>query len=447
MGGASEGERVKAHLCVIGAGRSGAVTAACLAQLGHRVCAVDVDQERVVTLRSGRAPFFEPGLDELISGNLNAGRLTFTSEYADAVPGAEFVLLSVDTPPRPTGEADLSSLTAAAQRIAPLLADDAVVVTRSTVPIGTNAELAKLIHVANPDATFAVVSNPEFLREGHAVDDFQRPERIVIGAAEERAGTRVAALYGTTDRPVILTDLETAELIKYAANAYLATSISFINEIANIADRFGADVGLVAEALALDRRIGGDAYLRAGIGFGGSCLPKDLRALVHTAELHGYTPTLLRAIVEVNERQPKRVLASLEEFFADLARRPIAVLGLSFKGDTFDLRSSPAVAAIHLLLAAGARVRVFDPLADQAVPAELEAQVELCPDAYTAVEGCDAVIVATDHSVFRALDLEKLRNAMRSPVFIDARNAFDPAVVAQARFVYRGIGRGSRHLE
>lgn len=433
-----------ARICVVGAGRSGGVAAACLAELGHRVRAVDVDAERVAGLSAGRAPFFEPGLDGLLVRNLAAGRLSFTTAIAEAVPEAEYIVLAVNTPPQGNGEANLAAVKAALHDLTPLLEQHAVVVTRSTVPVGTNGWIARTLRGERPGLAVDVVSNPEFLREGHGVADFMRPDRIVIGAGDRPAAERVAALYRGIECPVVLTDLETAEVAKYAANAYLATSISFMNEIANICERTGADVSVVSHALALDGRIGPRAYLSPGIGFGGSCLPKDLRALICAAESHGYTPALLRSVREVNELQPARAVDHLREIYDDLDGLPVAVLGLSFKGDTFDLRSSPALAILRLLVQAGARVRAFDPFADGTERPELDPAVELAPNAYAAASGCRAAVIATDHAAFRDLDLERLRGAMASPVLIDGRNLLDPEAAARAGFSYIGVGRARR---
>lgn len=435
---------MRARVCVVGAGRSGAVAAACLAELGHHVCAVDVNDDRVAELRAGRAPFHEPGLDDMIQRNLASGRLRFTAAFSEAVPDAEFVILAVPTPPQGNGEADLSYLRAAIGVLAPLLAESAVVVTRSTVPVGTNGSLGEEIRAAQPALNVDVVSNPEFLREGHAVDDFMRPDRIVIGAAVEKAAKRVAKLYEKIDCPVVLTDLPTAELAKYAANAFLAASVSFINEIASICERTGADVSVVSRALALDRRIGPHAYLYPGIGFGGSCLPKDLQALISTAESRGYTPRMLQAIGEVNQLQPASVVRSLREIFTDVAGLSVAVLGLSFKGDTFDLRDSPALSVIGLLAKEGAHVRAFDPLADGSAEDEVGELAELFPDAYSAAEGCQALVIATEHSDFAKLDLERLGRLMASRVLVDGRNVIDPAEASRAGFSYIGVGRGRR---
>jgi len=438
------GYLLSAALCVVGAGRSGAVAAAGLAEMGHSVHAVDIDAERVTQLSTGKAPFFEPGLDDLLSHNLKAGRLSFTTAWSEAVPKAEGVLLCVPTPAGGDGNADLSFLDSALNDVIPLLTPGALVITRSTVPIGTNASIGRRIRSERPDLDAAVVSNPEFLREGHAVDDFLRPERVVIGSAGEDAGERAAALFLSLTCPILLMDLETAEVTKYAANAYLATSISFINEIANICERTGADASLVRQALKLDQRIGDNAYIDPGIGFGGSCLPKDISALVRTAEEHGYDPTLLKAVIDVNALQPERVAGHIIDLFSDLSSRKIAVLGISFKGDTFDVRSSPAMAVIRDLKELGVRVHAYDPMADATAKACVAGLADLHHDAYDTVSDCDAVVVATEHSSFRDLDLKRLGEAMASRVLIDGRNLFEPKTVTEAGFSYIGIGRARR---
>jgi UDPglucose 6-dehydrogenase len=412
--------------------------------LGHTVRALDVDSARIATLKAGRAPFYEPGLDDLIRRNLERGRLTFTSDYAAALTDASFVLLAVNTPAQRNGEADLSALASAARGIAPLLPAQAVVITRSTVPVGTNAWLAQTLREQGPDATFEVVSNPEFLREGRAVDDFMRPERIVIGARRPEAAQAAASLYDGIQAPLIVSDWETAEVIKYAANAYLAASVSFINEIANICDRVGADVALVSQALALDARIGPRAYLRPGIGFGGNCLPKDLRALVHTAETHGYDARLLKSVITTNDLQPGRIVGMLEDIYPDLTGLVVTVLGISFKGGTFDTRSSPALAVIELLAARGARVRAFDPHADASAVEAVGALAELCADPHVAAERSQALLIATDHLDFTELDLARLGKVMAARVLVDGRNLMDPEAAARAGFAYVAIGRGRR---
>ena len=425
-------------------GRSGAVTAAGLADMGHDVSAVDIDAERIGQLQRGKAPFFEPGLDALIAANLKAGRISFTADLDEAIPGADAVLLCVPTPAGRDGDADLSMLYSAVRDLGPLLKADTLVITRSTVPVGTNAQLTLQLAREHPDANAKVVSNPEFLREGHAVDDFLRPERIVIGAVEPEIRTRAAELYGSIDCPMILTDLETAEVAKYAANAFLATSVSFINEIANICELTGADVKQVTKVLALDKRIGPHAYLDPGIGFGGSCLPKDLSALAATAEAQGYEPELIRATINVNARQPERIVECLSQMLPSISGITVAVLGISFKGDTFDVRNSPALALIRRLSEEGATVHAFDPFADATAESCTESVAELHDDAYEAVAGCDAAIIATEHSEFRTLDLNRLGERMRSRVLIDGRNLLDPEAARNAGFTYVGIGRGRR---
>ena len=433
---------MQTQLCVVGAGRSGAVTAACLADMGNTVHAVDVNAGLVAKLNSGSAPFYEAGLDGVIARNLDAGRLSFTTSFAEAVPDAHFVMLCVGTPAQRNGDSDLSALAAATEAITPLLDEEAIVILRSTVPVGTNAELAASLQATHPSVR--VVSNPEFLREGHAVEDFMRPDRIVIGATDDESGQAARRLYNGVDCPTIFTDLHTAEVIKYAANASLAASISFINEIANICDRTGADVADVSKALSLDPRIGPDAYLAPGIGFGGSCLPKDLYAIVASAERLGYSPPMLRAIIETNEQQPERVAEHLEELFKELNGLKVAVLGISFKGGTFDLRDSPAMKVIESLSRRGADVRAFDPHADETARAQLGSMAELFEDAYRAAEGCSAIVVATEHAEFRELDLKRLAGVMASAVLIDGRNLLDPDAVASAGFSYIGIGRPRR---
>jgi UDPglucose 6-dehydrogenase len=429
------------RICVLGAGRLGAVAAACLADIGHTVSAVDTDSRRVRSLARGDPLFHEPGLTELLQRNLANDRLSFTTRAGDGMRGAEFVLIAVDTPQRQDGAADLSALHTAAREIAPYLEEETVIVIRSTVPPGSCASLAPLIRSANPNAGFEIVANPEFLREWRAVDDFLKPDRIVIGSDNRRAARRVASLYRKLRRPTIVCDLATAEMIKYAANAYLAASISFINEIANICDGVGADVSQVAQALAMDKRIGQRAYLSAGIGFGGGCLPKDISALAFVAQAHGYPAPMLRSVMEVNDLQPRLVLVRLQETFPDLAGVTIAVLGLSFKGDTFDLRWSPALAVVRLLAEAGARVRVFDPLAGDLTATELAEAVQVSTSVEQAVIGAQALVIATEHQQLRELNLPKLRSLTKGPLLIDGRNLLDPAAAADAGFTYVGIGR------
>jgi UDPglucose 6-dehydrogenase len=418
------------------------VTAACLAELGHNVTGIDLDAGLVAALTGGRAPFHEPQLDDVLERNLRAGRLSFTTSFEEGARDAQFALLCVGTPAGPDGSSDLSAVASALTDLTATLSDGSVIVTRSTVPIGTNASIVDRLRTTRPG--IAVVSNPEFLREGHAVADFLQPERIVIGAADGHAGAAVASLYECIGCPILRTDYETAEVIKYASNSYLAAQVSFINEIANICERTGADVTQVSKALSLDKRIGEHAYLSPGIGYGGSCLPKDLSALVHTAEARGYEPALLKAIIETNETQPKQIADQLEQLFQDLHGLKIGVLGISFKGNTFDIRSSPALSVIETLAERGAQVHAFDPHRDRSLNGHLTAVAELHDDAYGAAAGASAVVVATDHREFLDLDLGRLARGMATPVLIDGRNLFEPEAVSRAGFSYIGVGRPRR---
>ena len=432
-----------ARICVVGAGRLGAVNAAGLAELGHTVHAVDIDATRVRKFQSGSTPFHEPGLGEAVQRHMANGILQFSTDIALGVGSADYVFLAIDTPPRADGSADLSNLMAGFESATPHLRARATAVVRSTVPPGTNARLVSALRRSAPDSTVAVVSNPEFLREGLAMEDFLRPDRIVVGSGDRAAARAVAQLYEPLGRPTLITGPETAEIIKYASNAFLAMSISFINEIANICERTGADIEEVTRALRLDRRIGAQAYLSPGIGFGGSCLPKDVAALNHTASERGYEPQLLRAITDVNDAQAPRLLELLTARCGELSGLTVAVLGLSFKGGTFDLRSSPALTLIELLTRRGAAVKAFDPLWDDEAAAELGAGVELCSDAYRAAAGADALVIATDHPDFATLDLKQLRARMANAILLDGRYMIDPAKATEAGFTYAALGRQS----
>ncbi len=427
-------------ICVIGSGYVGLVTGTCFADLGNEVVCVDVDEAKVRGLQQGVLPIYEPGLESLVRRNVSAHRLSFTTSHAEGVHRSDFVFIAVNTPSGSDGEADLSQVRSAAEGIADLLVDGVVVVNKSTVPIGTGDLVTAIIEQGRPALVFHVVSNPEFLREGSAILDFMQPDRIVLGAADRSAAEKVSALYSTFHCPIIITDLRTAEMIKYASNAFLATRISFINEMAAICDELGADVVEVARGMGLDKRIG-SIYLEAGLGFGGSCFPKDVRALAHMAEIHGQHPQLLRSVMEINRDQRLMVVRRLRNTLGTLVGRVIAVLGLSFKPDTDDIREAAALEVIRLLQNEGARVRVYDPVA-MTKAAEETREVEFCPDAYTAAQGCDALVVVTEWNEFKQLDRVRLRNAMRHPVVIDGRNLYDPREMRELGFLYVGVGRG-----
>jgi UDPglucose 6-dehydrogenase len=433
------------RICVVGTGYVGLVVAACFADLGDRVVGLDIDEERVARLRRGEAPIYEPGLAELVRRNAAAGRLRFTTSYAEAVPRAAFCVIAVNTPSGAEGEADLGQVRAAAAALAPHLRDGAIVVNKSTVPIGTADRVDQLVARHLPPEKrglrFGVVSNPEFLREGSAVADFLRPDRVVLGATRPEDAEAVAQLYRPLGCPVLVTDPRTAEMIKYASNAFLATKISFINEVASICERLGADVRVVAEGMGRDPRIG-RAFLDAGLGWGGSSLPKDVRALAHMAAVGGCHPQLLRTVLEINKDQRLKVIQRLRATLGTLEGQTVALLGLAFKPNTDDLREAPALELAHLLLAEGATVRAYDPVA-MPNARRLLPEAHYAADAYDAVAGADAAVVVTDWNEFKQLDLARLRQGMTRPVLVDGRSVYEPAVAHGAGFLYYALGRGS----
>ncbi|HEY8491269.1 MAG TPA: UDP-glucose/GDP-mannose dehydrogenase family protein [Dehalococcoidia bacterium] len=430
------------NICVVGAGYVGLVTAGCFARLGHQVTCVDVNPQRVEDVNRDRLPVREPHLDALWRRSRRQGRLRATTDYARAVPGAAFIFVCVDTPAGGDGRADLRRVVEAAGSIAAHLPAGAapVVALKSTVPVGTAELVRDVLAACRPAGPVPpVVSNPEFLREGHAVSDFLRPARVVVGAADEAAARAVAALYEPLRRPVLFCDNRTAELIKYASNAFLATKVSFINEIAELCESYGVDVTDVARAIGMDARIGG-AYLDAGLGWGGSCLPKDLAALVAMAGAREVASPLLSAVVEVNRRQPQRVVQRLRDLLGSLDGRTVAVWGLTFKPDCNDLRGSQALALIRLLEEQGCRVRAYDP-AGMPAAAPLLPGVALAPDAYEAAAGADAVVLATAWAEFRSLDFVRVAGLVRRPLLIDGRNCLPVEAVLGAGFTYIGMGR------
>jgi UDPglucose 6-dehydrogenase len=431
------------EIAVIGAGYVGLVTGACFADLGNKVWCVDVNEAKIESLKMGKVPFFEPGLEEIVRRNLKAGRIFFTTSYAEALKNAEFIFIAVNTPEGSEGEADLSYVEAAAKEIAKHLDHPVIVVNKSTVPIGTGDIVAEIIreNMANPSIPFWVVSNPEFLREGSAVHDFMNPDRIVLGSTSREAAEKVAELYAPLQAPVIITDLRTAEMIKYASNAFLATKISFINEIANICEALGADVKVVAWGMGLDHRIGPE-FLGAGIGWGGSCFPKDVRALAYMAATHGCHPQLLRSVIEINQDQRRRLVHKLRSLLGgSLRNKVIGILGLAFKPNTDDMREAPSVEIIHMLQHEGAKVKAYDPAAMENAKAILNG-VEFKEDPYQVAEGADALILVTEWNEFKQLDMERIKNLMRKPILMDGRNIYDPEKMRALGFIYRGIGRG-----
>jgi len=427
-------------VAVIGAGYVGLTTAACLADLGNDVMVVDIAEQKIADLKRNRVPFYEPGLAELVERNTKAGRLTFTTSYRDAVPGAEYAIIAVSTPEGEGGEADLSYVEAAAGAIADAMDGPIVVVNKSTVPPLTGDMVSKVLQKRNTRHAAAVVSNPEFLREGSAIQDFMHPDRVVVGSHDRAAAEKVARLYAPLGAPVLVTpNIYTAEMVKYASNAFLATRISFINEIARISERVGADAKLVAEGMGLDKRIG-PFYLDAGIGYGGSCFPKDVAALAAVAEGFAYHPELLHAVMDINRDQRMLVIDKLRDCLDELPGRTIGLLGLSFKPNTDDMREAPSLDIAKVLLAAGADVRGYDPAAVERSRMLLP-DVEYLNDAYQVAAGADALVLVTEWNEFRQLDMARIKQLMRRPIIIDGRNIYDPALMRDLGFTYRGIGR------
>ncbi|HEY8333352.1 MAG TPA: UDP-glucose/GDP-mannose dehydrogenase family protein [Tardiphaga sp.] len=434
------------RIAMIGTGYVGLVSGACFADFGHHVTCVDKDAGKIAALRRGEIPIFEPGLDALVATNVKAGRLDFTTDLTGPVGQADAVFIAVGTPSRRgDGHADLSYVYAAAREIAAALSGFTVVITKSTVPVGTGDEVERLIFETNPAAEVAVASNPEFLREGAAIRDFKFPDRIVVGTSDERARKAIGEIYrplSLNQAPVMYTARRTAELIKYAANAFLATKITFINEIADLAEKVGADVQDVARGIGMDNRIG-SKFLHAGPGFGGSCFPKDTRALVKIALDHDLPLRIVEAVLSVNDNR-KRAMARkvLHALGGNLRGKTIAVLGLTFKPDTDDMREAPSIPLVTGLLDMGAKVRAFDPVGMEAAKRELP-DITYCDDAYACADGADALVIVTEWVQFRALDLDRLKAAMKQPVMVDLRNVYRPEEMTAAGFVYEGVGRGT----
>ncbi len=436
------------NLGVIGTGYVGLVSGACFADFGHSVICVDSDASRVDTLTRGEVPFYEPGLAEIVKRNAAAGRLRFTTSVAEAVDGALVVFLAVGTPQSDNGEADLSQVDAAAREIAARLDGYRVIVTKSTVPVGTGVRLRELIaaHRTKPVA-FDVVSNPEFLREGSAVNDFMRPDRVVIGTSSDQAAAIMREIYRPLyliETPIVMTDVETSETIKYASNAFLAVKISFINEIANLCDRTGADVHVVAKGMGLDKRIG-PKFLHPGPGYGGSCFPKDTHALAAIGRHRGVTQRIVETAIEVNRAQRDVVMDKLRQAAGGLEGKVVAVLGLAFKPNTSDVRESPALDICRRIVAEGGRVRGFDPVAATEAAhalADLADGVQYANDAYEAASGADALVVMTEWNEFRSLDMARLKSLVRCAALVDARNVVEPEAAKRAGFTYVAMGRG-----
>lgn len=435
------------NVCVIGSGYVGLVTGACFAEFGVTVVCADKDAAKIAALERGEIPIYEPGLDALVARNVSQGRLRFTTDTAEAVRGSLVVFIAVQTPPQADGSTDLGAVEEVAREIGRAMDGYKVIVTKSTVPVGTSYRVRDLVADelarAGRDIRFSVASNPEFLREGAAISDFMRPDRVVIGAEDDASLGILKDLYRPlflNETPFVLTNVPTAELTKYAANAFLATKISFINEFANLCERVGADVQALARGIGLDGRIG-RKFLHAGPGFGGSCFPKDTRSAAHFARVAGESLQIVEAVIRVNDAQRRRMVEKIREALGgELRGRTVGMLGLSFKPETDDMRDAPSIDIVHGLLEGGAHVRAYDPVA-MANASRVLPEITLCKDAYEACEGADAMVLVTEWNQFRMLDLERVRRLLREPVVVDLRNVYKPDPMRAAGFRYVSVGR------
>ncbi len=429
------------NLAVVGVGHVGLVTGACFADLGNRVVGLDTDQERINGLLRGQLPIYEPGLEELVGRNVDAGRLSFTTSYEEAIRQAEFIFIAVGTPGGVEGEADLKYVRQAAESIAEHMIAPLIIINKSTVPVGTGDWVADIVREHQKvSIPFSVVSNPEFLREGAAIADFMNPSRTVLGSTDERAAEKVAQLHLPLRAPILITDLRTAEMIKYASNAFLATKISFINEIANICEALGADIKEVATGMGYDPRIT-RYFLDAGLGYGGSCFPKDVKALAYMAEEKGRHPQLLQAVMDINQDRRAQLVEKTRALLGGLEGKTVGLLGLTFKPNTDDLREAPALDVARMLLSAGARVRAYDPVGMPSA-SETMPDIEMARDPYDLAEGADGLVVCTEWNEFLQLDLERVRGLMARPVIVDGRNIYDPRKLLELGFSYMGFGQG-----
>ena len=430
------------NLCVIGAGYVGLITGACFADLGNRVTLVDIDERKIEMLKSGKMPIYEPGLAEMAQRCAEAGRMRFTTSYQVGLKEAEFVFICVGTPSGVDGDADLQYVRSAARSIARQMTQSLLVINKSTVPVGTGDWTREIIESTQPQPIeFEVVSCPEFLREGSAIADFMNPDRTVLGSTSPQAAQKVARLYAPLNAPVVITDIRTAEMIKYASNAFLATRISFINEISIICERLGADVTEVARGMGFDKRIG-SRFLEAGIGYGGSCFPKDVKALANMAQTHGMHPQLLNAVMEINAFQRRQITLKVHEMLdGHINGSTVGILGLAFKQNTDDIRESPSLAVARSLLNQGARVQVYDPVAMENASREAP-DLHVCDHAYAAAANADALLVLTPWNEFKQLDMKRILDSMKRPILIDGRNMYNPDDMRCMGFDYRGVGRG-----
>ncbi|MGV8123160.1 MAG: UDP-glucose dehydrogenase family protein [Candidatus Xenobiia bacterium LiM19] len=427
-------------ISIVGTGYVGLVSGVCFAELGHNVMCIDNNKDKVEMLRNDVIPIYEPGLEELVKANKREKRLSFSTDIKEGVEHGKIIFIAVDTPSKSNGEADLSYVEEVSRQIACHLQEYRLIVEKSTVPVQTGEWVMKTIQeTIKPGVEFDVASNPEFLREGTAINDFLKPDRVILGVTSDRASSLLVKLYEPLNAPLLITDIRSAELIKHSANAFLAVKISFINSIANICDIVGADVAKVARGIGLDKRIGMH-FLNAGVGYGGSCFPKDVSAFINISDQVGYDFKILKAIQEVNFDQHKVVVSKLKKSLGDLSGKKIAVLGLTFKPDTDDLRNAPSLTIVRQLREEGAEVHVYDPVAMKRAR-EILKDIKFCEDSYEAAEDADAAVIITEWSQFRFLDLHKLKSLMKRALIVDGRNIFDPARVKAMGFEYHGIGR------
>lgn len=427
-------------VCMIGTGYVGLVSGTCFAEIGHKVMCVDNDEEKISILKKGGIPIYEPGLDELVKKNMRAGRLSFTTSIKEGVEKSLFLFIAVGTPPKEDGEPDLSSVEKVAEEIGSAMNEYKIIVEKSTVPVQTGKWVKMVIErFSKRIRDFDVASNPEFLREGSAIDDFLHPDRVVLGVESQQAQEKLLELYKPIDAPKIVTDIESAELIKHASNSFLSTKISFINAISIICEKSGADVLKVAEGMGLDKRIGRD-FLNAGVGFGGFCFPKDIKAFISIAAKLGYDFRLLKEVDAINHEQMLLAVKKLEGMLWNLKDKTIGILGLAFKPNTDDMRFAPSITIIKELQKRGAEIKAYDPVAMRRAK-RIMPNIEYCTDPYNTVRDVDALILVTEWDEFRSLDLKKIKGLMRQPVFLDGRNIFDAKEMKELEFIYSGIGR------
>lgn len=431
------------NISVIGVGYVGLVTGVCFAEFGLKVTCMDKDGEKIRNLRKGIIPIYEPGLEEKVKKNIKEGRLTFTTDIGETVDNALVIFIAVGTPPMKDGSADLSFVDEVAETIAKHMTSYKVIVTKSTVPIGTGERLRKIVGRSQRESIdFDIVSNPEFLREGSAIEDFMRPDRVVIGAESQQAIAIMKDLYRPLyliETPFLITDVPTAEMIKYASNSFLATKITFINEVANLCEKVGADVHMVAKGMGLDGRIG-SKFLHPGPGYGGSCFPKDVLALSKISRDKDYDFKILKSVIEANNRQRMLMVEKIREAVGDLNGKTLGILGLSFKPNTDDMRDAPSIEIINALQKSGTKIKAYDPAATEEAKKVLK-DIEYCDDPYAIAQGTDAIIILTEWNQFRNLDLEKVKSLLKSPIFIDLRNVYEPNKIKELGFKYVGVGR------